>query len=270
MTDEKEKKPAQPAKGEPEQTKAIVKPKDQEDFVAMEKWDEGQIVKELEGQYLEDFVYFIEKGKQTAVGLSYAGVKEVQRQMAESGQAISLSELKIVDDGRAFMAQVKATNRGTGVEMYGVSNQDKMMQARGGEFPDPFALQKAVSKAQRNAIRAIIPEKFAAALIAKRLADRKGGKRTTSDTYSGADAGASDEGWKGGFETADQLPPQELATAKQAEYFKTLAKEVQRLPGNEEIVKNVLGHFGVDDFSKLDKGSASKVLQDLEVIKKAR
>jgi hypothetical protein len=55
---------------------------------------------------------------------------------------------------------MKATDTRRGTSLLGTATQPKIMSTRGGEKPDRFAYTKAVSKAQRNAIRAIIPERF--------------------------------------------------------------------------------------------------------------
>jgi len=116
----------------------------------MEKRDEEQILAELQGVYLEKFVYSFKQGGQEIVGISWAGIKEIAYRIGE----IETSIEKYEETDESYVFIVKATNKGVGSRL-GVSNQPKNY-ANG--KPDTFALQKALSKAQRNAIRGVIPE----------------------------------------------------------------------------------------------------------------
>ena len=146
---------------------AIVKG-ETEDFEAMDAWDEKAIIDELAGKVMEEFIYRIDKRDQrtgqakTVVGLTWAGTKEIQRVMASKGQIISLGLPDIREDPDKYTIMVKATNMYYKSEMYGGAVQKKADKF-GNE--DGYAFTKALSKAQRNAIRAHIPEAFAASLI---------------------------------------------------------------------------------------------------------
>ena len=120
------------------------------EFEIMEKKDENQILAELQGAYLDKFVYSFKQGNKDVVGISWAGIKEIAYRIGEIDTVIEKYEE--TEDSYIFI--VKATNKGVGSRL-GVSQQPK--QFSNGKL-DPFALQKALSKAQRNAIRGVIPE----------------------------------------------------------------------------------------------------------------
>jgi len=120
------------------------------EFELMEHKDEDQILAELQGAYLDKFVYSFKQGSQEVVGISWAGIKEIAYRIGEIDTVIEKYEE--TEDSYVFI--VKATHKGVGSRL-GVSQQAKNY---GNGKPDPFALQKALSKAQRNAIRGVIPE----------------------------------------------------------------------------------------------------------------
>jgi len=127
-----------------------------EDFEEFERRDEEQILAEIQGRVIEEMVYSFRSGGRTVTGLSWVGVKEIARRYGQ----VDVDLVEIRDTPEAWVAVVKARDRERGTGILGVSTQAKVMDTREGPRPDPFALQKAMSKAQRNAIRALIPETF--------------------------------------------------------------------------------------------------------------
>lgn len=134
-----------------------------EDFKAMEAKDEEQILTELKGGFLEEFVYSFPQGGKQVTGLSWAGVKEVARQVG----GIVIEEMKIMEseDRKSYRVLARAKDLKTKNVIFGVAEQSKIFLGR----PDSFALPKAVSKAQRNAIRALIPEVFIKKMMSEKL-----------------------------------------------------------------------------------------------------
>ena len=131
----------------------------EEIFKIYERADEKQIIEELEGHYLEEFVYYFEVGKEKrrVVGLSWAGIKECSYRLG----GIEVESCQIDDKGDRWMVVCKASDKFKGNSRFGVSTQSKKMKLKdGSEVEDDFSLQKCVSKAQRNAIRSLIPELF--------------------------------------------------------------------------------------------------------------
>ncbi|MDI6860340.1 MAG: hypothetical protein QMC85_07580 [Methanocellales archaeon] len=137
-------------------------PEEYREYIVMERKDEDQILAEIKGEILKEYVYSFPSGGRQVTGLSYAGVKEVARRLG----SITLSDLKIDEREDSYTVQVKATDKIRDFQMWGVAKQPKKMKLRDGtEVEDQFALQKAVSKSQRNALRAIIPEKIAIEML---------------------------------------------------------------------------------------------------------
>jgi len=144
-----------------------------EDFAEFEKRDEQQILAEIQGQVIEEMVYSFNSRGRTITGLSWVGIKEIARRYGK----VDVDLVEIRDTPEAWIAVVKARDREKGTGILGVSTQPKIMETRDGPQPDPFALQKATSKAQRNAIRALIPETFIKTVIQEWLAQQRGGPR---------------------------------------------------------------------------------------------
>ena len=143
----------------------------QDDFREMELRDEQQILAEIKGAYLQEFVYDFTVGSRKVTGLSWAGVKEIAYRMG----GVRVDDLDIQDKGEYWIVTAKAVDVTRNASRFGVSTQSKTMKLRSGEsVPDDFAVQKAVSKAQRNAIRALIPEVFVKTCLEQFLAEKKG------------------------------------------------------------------------------------------------
>ena len=120
-----------------------------DEFQIMEAKDEDQILAELQGSFLKKFVYSFKVGGRPVTGISWAGIKEIAYRL----KGIDTEIQKFEETETHYIFIVKATNKDVGSRL-GVSNQPKMSKGK----PDQFALQKALSKAQRNAIRGVIPE----------------------------------------------------------------------------------------------------------------
>jgi len=148
-------------------------------FTELEKRDEDQILAELQGKVIEEMFYETKDGK---IIVSWVGIKEIARRYG----GISMSDPKDVvmqDLGEIVLIMVKATDIKNGYSMLGSSTQGKMMDVHDlgkdgrwikdsetGRYlfhkePDPFVYPKALSKSQRNAIRALIPETYFAKMI---------------------------------------------------------------------------------------------------------
>jgi len=137
---------------------------DTEKFELMERRDEGQIEKAIMGEYLDEFVYdFVTKEGRRVTGLSWVGVKETAARM---GHIRCDEKPEIRDQGDSWLVIVKAEDRLRDSSRWGISTQPKKMHLKNGSLVDDgFAIQKAMSKAQRNAIRQLIPERWIQQLI---------------------------------------------------------------------------------------------------------
>jgi len=137
---------------------------EKEKFEFMERRDEEQIEKSILGQYLDECIYdFTTKDGRRVTGLSWVGVKEIAAKMG----SIRVDEKPdIIDQGDSWFVMVKAEDRLRDSSRWGVSTQFKKLRHKDGSLTDDeFAIQKAMSKAQRNAIRQLIPERWIQQLI---------------------------------------------------------------------------------------------------------
>ena len=124
-----------------------------------EREDEDQIVKEMRGEILEHYVYSFPQGGRTVTGLSYAGVKQYVRRRGHFyifDCECCKKPVHVDETAEEFRATVKIRDLENDVEVIGVSVCEKKK---------PFAYVLAVNKAERNALRKLIPEKELAMII---------------------------------------------------------------------------------------------------------
>ena len=111
--------------------------------------DDQAIIDMMTGHAIQDYVYSFKRGGRNIEGLTLAGINEAANR--RGGIQVEEAEHKETDD--SWCAIVKATDTITGSSRYGAFEQPKMT---GGKV-DPFAFTKAIHKAQRNAIKQLIP-----------------------------------------------------------------------------------------------------------------
>lgn len=161
--------------------------KDAAFFVATELADDALIEKEVLGQTTKTMVYELEQTDGTVVrGLSYQGVREAVRvinRMRNSGHTIQISDRPPIIDRNVSMNG----QEGVEVQVYGVD-----IQAGGGSWGikfepwnryihgshgnmefNRFALETALSKAQRNALFNLLPAHLIEQQIEKFAKDKK-------------------------------------------------------------------------------------------------
>jgi hypothetical protein len=127
-----------------------------EAYELLDSRDEEQILAEIKGNIITEMFYSFPLDGRTVTGVSWVGTKEIARQYG----GIDMEFVRVDETEESYIAVMKATDTRRGTSLIGTASQPKTMQTRSGEKPDRFAYTKAVSKAQRNAIRAIIPERF--------------------------------------------------------------------------------------------------------------
>ena len=127
-----------------------------EAYELLDQRDEEQILAEIKGNIITEMFYSFKMDGREVTGVSWVGTKEIARQYG----GINMDFVRVDETPLAYIAICKATDTRRGTSLLGTAMQSKLMQTRAGEVEDRFAYTKAVSKAQRNAIRAIIPERF--------------------------------------------------------------------------------------------------------------
>lgn len=176
----------EPEEFKPSPAELAVRPDVPDDvYRAMDALDEAQIVDALMGRPSEKLVYSFGEGNDRKTGLSYEGVAEVVREMNSNRHtairvspdvAPVLREVQEDDENGNTLTYIEAlvyaedTMNGGGD--WGTARQAKFQVFRNASRKpklDPFATAKALSKAQRNAMKPLTPVVFREALIAKML-----------------------------------------------------------------------------------------------------
>ena len=119
------------------------------EYEVVDQVDDQAIVELMTGQTIQDYVYSFKQGGRVVEGLTLAGINEA----ANRRGGIQVEEVKYEELDHSWIATVKAVDTITGSSRYGAYEQPKMNGSR----PDPFAFTKAIHKAQRNAIKQLIP-----------------------------------------------------------------------------------------------------------------
>ncbi|MBA7560656.1 hypothetical protein ES708_02285 [subsurface metagenome] len=144
--------------------------------------DEVQIMSELAGETLQEYYYEVvrfdrrQKRQIRKVKLSWAGVREVARNRGN----IILDYPVITETEKDWRVVVKATDLVRNFTVFGGCHQTKKMKVsttdeatgeiKNGKFiDDDYAFEKAISKAQRNALDKCIPADYMAKAIDRLL-----------------------------------------------------------------------------------------------------
>ncbi len=134
-------------------------------YQEMERADEQMVLDEIKGRAIDALVYEIKQGNETVTGLSLAGVRETARVMNKQGQGrihVSDKEPTIIETEDYFEVRVYGVDEQNGGGNWGIKRQDK--KYRNGNL-NQFAYEQALAKAQRNALRGLIPEWFVKQMI---------------------------------------------------------------------------------------------------------
>lgn len=119
------------------------------EYEVVDQVDDQAIVELMTGQTIQDYVYSFKQGGRVVEGLTLAGINEA----ANRRGGIQVEEVNYEEQEHSWIATVKAVDTITGSSRFGAYEQPKMNGSR----PDPFAFTKAIHKAQRNAIKQLIP-----------------------------------------------------------------------------------------------------------------
>lgn len=119
------------------------------EYNQIEEMDDGEIIRSLTGHAIQEYVYSFKQGGRTVEGLTVAGINEA----ANRKGGINVSDIQTTESADSWKAIVKATDERNDTSRYGAFEQPK----QAGGKPDPFSFTKAVHKAQRNAIKQLLP-----------------------------------------------------------------------------------------------------------------
>jgi hypothetical protein len=150
-------------------------------YRVMDRADEIQILDELQTRPIKEMVYSFSQpgGGGKVTDLSYAGVRECVRTLNRGHYtAIRIGAQppivdEVTEEGESYYrVMVYAEDEATGAGQWGTAVEPKHIQKRNGDRPwDKFALTKALNKAQRNAMKALLPVEFVESIKAIYLGD---------------------------------------------------------------------------------------------------
>lgn len=224
-------------------------------LIVLDRHDEDQVLAQIEERMDRVLMYDFRKGSSQVTDLSVNGVFECIRLLNATGHArigIVEGSLSVAiepgDDGPEYVVDVAARDEVSGLTLYASATEPRMMRTNNGPKKDPFARQKAISKAQRNALKRHIPERLRQGMLAL----HKGDNARVLEIQHGAGAAA----------VAELPPPLATpeATALEGE-IKAIWGEVRKQPGWQE--KMLPGVFG----AKLSRARSSLV--ELEALRDA-
>lgn len=155
-----------------EEGQSIVPANDAEVFQVVEHRDEEQIIASLEGKYLDEYVYSFQQGGKSIEGLSWLGIQEAAR--AYGGIQCPIDKMKIERNDKDIIVMIEAIDSQTNSSAIGASAQALFMTTSRGVMADSFAMQKAISKAQRNAKRQLLPQQLLKQWIEKHRKAKSG------------------------------------------------------------------------------------------------
>ena len=122
-------------------------------IATIESKDDAAIIAEITSggvALAKDYVYSFKQSGKTVSGLTIAGINEASNRRG----GIEVTELTHEDRGASWLATAKAVDTVTGSERWGAYQQSKKLP---NGKTDPYAFTKAVHKAQRNAIKQLLP-----------------------------------------------------------------------------------------------------------------
>jgi hypothetical protein len=180
-------------------------------FQAFDKRDEQQILRELQGELLEEYVYTANNQGQTVTQLSYPGTKEAARRRGN----FEIADWRVDYTSSLVNAVVKIRD---------LENRCEFLGASSAKIEQPFALTLALNKAERNALNKMLPTKWIAAMI-KEFLNRTGTKTAPSGEHAQTDTQSKETG----SPTASDLQESDLETVS-APLFSIPAEEVEKLP----------------------------------------
>lgn len=154
-------------------------------FVASDLADEEMIQGEILGAALQHYIYEFENGGKSVKGLSLSGTRETVRRINKSPS--SGSKIRISPEPPIINRDVEYNGR-KGIEIlvyaedllsgggnWGNAFEPYKKVGKGGRtYDNTFAERVALSKAQRNAIRGLIPEKLVTEMIHRLASENKG------------------------------------------------------------------------------------------------
>lgn len=167
------------------------------EYEVVDQVDDQAIIELMTGQTIQDYVYSFKQGGRTVEGLTLAGINEA----ANRRGGIQVEEIKYEEQENSWIATAKAVDTITGSSRYGAYEQPKM----NGNRPDPFAFTKAIHKAQRNAIKQLIPMPVIREVLNFYLRGKSGSGNSAAQPQAQLGSGNIAQAQKAAFAIANNL-----------------------------------------------------------------
>ena len=167
------------------------------DYEVLDQVDDQAIVEMMTGQSIQDYVYSFKQGGKTVEGLTLAGINEA----ANRRGGIQVDDVQYEERDHSWLATAKATDTVTGSSRYGAYEQPKRM----GNREDPHAFTKAIHKAQRNAVKQLLPVTVIKEVLNFYLHRQAGGETAQMGLPSAASTGKISNAQKAAFSMATKL-----------------------------------------------------------------
>ena len=167
------------------------------DYEVLDQVDDQAIVEMMTGQSIQDYVYSFKQGGKTVEGLTLAGINEA----ANRRGGIQVDDVQYEEREHSWLATAKATDTVTGSSRYGAYEQPKRM----GNRDDPHAFTKAIHKAQRNAVKQLLPVTVIKEVLNFYLHRQAGGETAQMGLPSTASTSQISNAQKAAFSMATKL-----------------------------------------------------------------
>ncbi len=167
------------------------------DYEVLDQVDDQAIVEMMTGQSIQDYVYSFKQGGKTVEGLTLAGINEA----ANRRGGIQVDDVQYEEREHSWLATAKATDTVTGSSRYGAYEQPKRM----GNREDPHAFTKAIHKAQRNAVKQLLPVTVIKEVLNFYLHRQAGGEMAQMGLPSAASTAKISNAQKAAFSMATKL-----------------------------------------------------------------
>lgn len=142
-------------------------------FLLTDSLDSELVERELKGEKVEEFVYEVVTPHGTEYTLTAIGIRVLSQILCkEKKKPVRIVECrvdKITSDGRDYIVAIAMAENDTNFQWVGSAIQPIHVNGR---F-DPFSVPKATTKAQRNALRGVIPPNIIDSFIEQCIKEKK-------------------------------------------------------------------------------------------------
>ena len=120
-----------------------------DEISTFEEKEDQIIINQMQSASVEEYIYTFQQGGRKVTGLTLAGINEAANRRGN----IEVEDITTKEKDDSWLVIIKARDKVTNTSRYGAYEQPKIYYNK----PDPFAYTKAVHKAQRNAIKQLLP-----------------------------------------------------------------------------------------------------------------